>query len=108
MPFKQLTYKKFDDDEAFYVENHADYVGDELDSHPAIRELQVPSKSRILNAVRQPYSNQGCACRPTETHGRRRRTRSISQQLSCRIRSYPAVCSLPRGSSAFSKNAAKN
>jgi hypothetical protein len=56
MPLKQLSYRRFDDDEAFYVENHADYVGDELDTHPAIRELQEASKSGILNAIRQPQN----------------------------------------------------
>jgi hypothetical protein len=56
MTFKQLSYKKFDEDEAFYVENHADYVRDEPDRHPAIRQLQEASKSGILNAVRQAHN----------------------------------------------------
>jgi hypothetical protein len=56
MPFKQLTYRKFDEDEVFYVENHADYAGDELDAHPAIRELQEGSKSVNLHAIRQPHN----------------------------------------------------
>jgi hypothetical protein len=77
MPLKQLSYRRFDDDEAFYVENHADYVGDELDTHPAIRELQQASKSGILNAIRQPQNTvikvQSCTARPAEKRGKRLR-----------------------------------
>jgi hypothetical protein len=38
--FTRLGYKKYDDGEAFFVENYADYRGDALDDHPALRELQ--------------------------------------------------------------------
>ncbi len=50
----QMGYKKYDDDDAFYAVNHADYTGDTLDSHPAIRELQMASRAAILRAVKNP------------------------------------------------------
>jgi hypothetical protein len=49
--------KKYDDDDAFHVENHADYTGDELDAHPAIRELQEASRAVIPQAIRQPCNS---------------------------------------------------
>jgi hypothetical protein len=56
MPLNQLNYRRFDEDDAFYVENHADFAGDQLDTHPAIRGLQEASKSVILNTIRQPHN----------------------------------------------------
>jgi hypothetical protein len=54
MPYSQLSYKTYDDDEFFYVYNAGDYFGDQLDPHPAIRELQEASKATILQAIRKP------------------------------------------------------
>jgi hypothetical protein len=54
MSSAQLGFRKYDDDDAFYVENFADSAGDVLDPHPAIRELQESSKRAILNAIQKP------------------------------------------------------
>jgi hypothetical protein len=51
-----IRFRKYDDDEAFYVENLSDRDGDQLDAHPAIRELQEASRRTILAAVKKPFN----------------------------------------------------
>jgi hypothetical protein len=50
----QLDYAKYDDDHKVYIINNADAGRDQIDPHPAIRELQVASQNAILRAARDP------------------------------------------------------